>query len=145
MVVDAEAAVRAFINSRTGDLVGVGHPLRLGAYLNRLRSPGSGAYAYLTRVGGTPALTAEQPVDQARVSAAIYAPTKDIAAAAATAYATLLHALSLGGARTPMGEAVCLTVDNISGPLFIDDSESNHEQVRYLVDADFVLVDPAYV
>ncbi|MUN41403.1 hypothetical protein [Actinomadura litoris] len=145
MVVDAEAAVRAFINSRTGDLVGVGHPLQLGAFLNRQHSPGRGAYAYLTRVGGVPTLTVEQPVDQARISAAIYAPTKLIAARAATAYASLLHTLSLGGTRTPMGEAVCLTVDNISGPLLIDDSESNHEQFRYLVDADFLLADPALI
>lgn len=145
MVIDAEAAVRDFINSRTGDLVGVGHPLQLGAFLNRLRSPGKGAYAYLTRVGGTPALTAEQPIDQARISAAIYAPTKEIASAAANAYASVLHTLSLGGHRTPMGDAVCLVVDGISGPLLVDDTESNHEQVRYLADADFLLADPALV
>lgn len=145
MVVDAEAAVRAWINSRTADLVGVGHPLQLGAHLNRPRSPGRGAYAWLSRVGGTPGLTAETPVDLARISAAIYAPTKESAANAAVAYANALHALHVGAGRTVMGDAVCVAVDSISGPLWVDDSEGNHEQYRYLVDAEFALVDPAFV
>jgi hypothetical protein len=139
MVVDAEAAVRAWLNARD-DLVGPGNPIQVGAHLNRLRSPGRGAYAYLLRVGGVPALTAETPLDQARISATLYAPTKEVAAIAATAYARALHVLSLGGPPVPMGpEAVCHVVDNIAGPTAIDDHESNREQYRYVVDADFYL------
>jgi hypothetical protein len=139
VVVDAEAAVQAWLNSRT-DLVGQGNPIPLGARLNRQRSPGRGAYAYLLRIGGVPALTAENPFDQARVSATLYAPTKEAAAHAATAYANALHALHVGGPPVPMGpDAVCRAVDGITGPNAFDDHESNREQHRYVVDADFFL------
>jgi hypothetical protein len=138
VAVDAEGAVRDWVNSLQ-DLVGQGRPLQLGAHLGRLRSPGRGAYAYLLRVGGTPGLTAERPLDQARISATIFAPTKEIACAGAVAYANALE--TLDGRPTPMGPAVvCQTVDNITGPVATDEHESNREQYRYLVDADFVLV-----
>lgn len=138
MAVDAEGAVRDWINSRT-DLVGQGRPLQLGAHLGRLRSPGRGSYALLLRVGGTGALTAERPVDQARISATIYGTTKETAAQAAVAYANAVQ--ELDGRPTAMGPlVVCNTVDNLSGPLAIDDTDTNREQYRYVVDADFYLV-----
>ncbi|MFC9973542.1 hypothetical protein ACFVH6_21875 [Spirillospora sp. NPDC127200] len=136
MVVEAEGAIKAWLNARL-DLVGPGNPIQLGAHTGRLRSPGRGAYAYLLRIGGAAALTAENPVDQARVSATLFAPTKEVASRAAVAYANALHALA--GVPTPMGEAVCLVVDNITGPLGIDDHESTREQYRYVVDADYLL------
>jgi hypothetical protein len=139
VVVEAEGAVRAWLNARA-DLVGQGKPIQLGAHLTRLRSPGRGAYAYLLRVGGLPALTAERPVDQARISVTLYAPTKETAALAATAYASALHVLSLGGPPVPMGpNALCRVVDNITGPTAVDDHLSQREQHRYVVDADFFL------
>jgi hypothetical protein len=138
MAVDAEGAVQAWINSRTTDLVGLGNPLQLGAHFIRLRSPASGAYALLYRIGGGRAFTAERPWDQARISATIYAPTKETACRAAVAYVNALE--SVNGAAVVMGDAVCQVVDNITGPLAIDDSATGHEQHRYVVDADFYLV-----
>lgn len=141
MVVDAEAAVREWVNGPSG-LAGTGQPLSLGAHLKRLRSPGAGAYALLLRVGGVPALTQERPVDQARVSASIYGRTKEAAEAGARAYANALEALSLG-VRAVMGAAMCVAVDNISGPLAVDEHDTTREQYRYMVDADFYLTPAA--
>lgn len=141
MAVDAEGAVKDWVNGRT-DLVGKSGPIPLGAHLGRLRSPGSRAYVRLLRVGGTRALTAESPVDQARISATVYGTTKEVAAQAAVAYTNALEGLS--GAPTPMGPLViCHIVDNITGPLAIDDSDTTREQYRYLVDADFYLAPAA--
>jgi hypothetical protein len=137
MAVDAEGAVKAWIDSRTEDLVGLGNPLTHGAHFNKLRSPATGAYALLYRIGGGRAFTAERPWDQARISATIYAPTKEGACRAAVAYVNALE--SVNGASVRMGDAVCQVVDNITGPLAIDDSSTGHEQHRYIVDADFYL------
>jgi hypothetical protein len=138
MAVDAEGAVRAWVNGRT-DLVGEGRPLPLGAHLARLRSPAQGAYIRLLRVGGVRALTAETPFDQARISGTIYGTTKETAAQAAAAYATVLEGLQ--GDPVMMSPGVeCKVVDNITGPIALDDSDSGREQYRYLVDADFFLI-----
>lgn len=136
MAVDAEGAVRDWVNGRT-DLVGEGGPIHLGAHLGgRLRSPGRGAYVVLLRVGGARALTAEKPFDQARISATFYAPTKEIACVAATAYTTALEGVD--GAPVQMGPlVVCHVVDNISGPTALDDRADT--EYRYLVDAEFVM------
>ena len=139
MWVDAEGAVREWVNSRTVDLVGQGNPILLGAHLDRLRSPARGVYVWLLRVGGGQALTAERPADRARISASIYGLTKESAAAAAVAYANALEQLQ--GRPTPMGpSAVCLTVDSITGPLATDPAQVSEDRFRYLVDADFYLV-----
>lgn len=135
MAVDAEGAVKAWIDSLTTDLVGLGNPLQHGAHFNRLRSPATGAYALLYRVGGSRALTAERPYDLARISATIHGLTKETACRAAVAYVNALEAVN--GAPVVMGDAVCQVVDNITGPLAIDDSTTDREQYRYLVDADF--------
>jgi hypothetical protein len=85
---------------------------------------------------GTPAdLTAETPVGRARISATIYASTKQAAANAAVAYANLLE--SINGAPVKAGDYKILMVDNISGPIPIDDQLTTREEFRYLVDADF--------
>lgn len=138
MAVDAEGAVRDWINTQTTALVGVGNPLQLGAFLDRLRSPAKGAYALISRVGGSRSLTAERPFDLAMISASIYGTTKKDACDAAVAYVNALEALD--GHRTPMGETVvCQAVDNIFGPVAIDGSLTGEEQFRYLVDCEFHL------
>ena len=137
--VDAEGAVRDWINSLTEDLVGLGNPLQLGAHLDRLRSPARGCYAWLIRVGGSRSMTAERPFDLARISASVYGTTKKTAADAASAYVAALE--SLDGRRTALNEDVtCQTVDFITGPIAIDAHATGEEQYRYLIDADFHLV-----
>ena len=138
MAVDAEGAVKDWLNTRT-DLVGRGNPIALGAHLTLLRSPGKGAYAYLQVINGVRALTAERPVHAARVSAQFRGTTRETAAHAATAYATALEAMD--GVPTRMGPGVlCHTVADITGPLLpSDEHESNRERWAYVVDADFYL------
>ncbi|MDL4812818.1 hypothetical protein [Actinomadura opuntiae] len=137
MAVDAEGAVREWLNARA-DLVGPGRPIPLGAHLTYLRSPGKGTYAYLQVVAGSRALSAERPVHAARVSAMFHGTTRETSARAAVAYATALEALE--GFPTAMGAgAICHTVADISGPLATDEHESNREQFVYVVDADFYL------
>lgn len=132
MALDAEGIVKDWINSRS-DLVGPGKLLTRGAHLKRLRS--QGIYAYLVSVGTPGDLTAETPVGRARISATVYASTKKAAADAAAAYATVLE--SLNGAPEQAGDYKILVVDNISGPLPVDDQLTTREEFRYLVDADF--------
>lgn len=135
MAVDAEGIVKDWINSRS-DLVGPGKPLTRGAHLKNLRS--QGVYAYLITVGTPGDLTAETPIGRARISATIYASTKKAAADAAVAYATVLEGVN--GVPEPAhdeGNHKILIVDNMSGPLPIDDQLTTREEFRYLVDADF--------
>jgi len=138
MAVDAEGAVKDWLNSRN-DLVGRSNAIPLGAHLTLLRSPGSGAYAYLQVIGGTRALAAERPVHAARISAQFRGTTRETAMHAAVAYATALEALD--GVPTPMGPGVvCHTVADVSGPLLpTDEHESNRERWVVVVDADFYL------
>lgn len=138
MAVDAEGAVREWINSLTENLVGPGNPLQLGAHFERLRSPARGSYALLYRIGGGDALTAEHPYDQARISATIYGATKASACAAAVAYANAVKAVN--GRPVVMGDAVCQVVDNVAGPQALDRDGSGATEYRYLVDCDFFLV-----
>jgi hypothetical protein len=136
MALDGEGIVRSWINDSSG-LTGEGKPIRHGAHLKRLRSPGSGAYIRLLSIGAGPDLTAETPVSRVRLSATVYAGTKEASASAAVAYATVLEGMN--GAPVRMGDYRCLLVDAISGPLPIDDQDTTKEQFRYMVDADFYL------
>ena len=129
--VDAEAAVRDWINSLTATLVGAGRPLAQGAHLKRLRSAAGTCYALLSVVGGTTGLAPEAPHHRARISASIYGPTKEAAATAAVAYANTVAGLR--GAPQPMGAASCLCAADVTGPLYVIDID----EPRYLVDADF--------
>lgn len=133
----ATSAVRAWVNA-SGDLVGGGRPLALGAFVEPPRSPGVGAYALLSRVGRAGDLVAEETVDSPRISATILAGTYEAAEAAAVAYANAVDALR--GVRAAMGGTVCLVADNISGPLYVDLHRSTQEQYQWLVDADFYLI-----
>lgn len=135
--VTATACVLAWVNA---------HPtlkapgaLDLGAFDAQIRSPSRGAYLWLTRLDGTDALIAEEAADQARMAGVVFAATVTAAEAAAVAYANALAALS--GARTPMGDAICLVVDGITGPQLLDDGAGTHgELVAFQVDADFFLI-----
>jgi len=133
----AVAAVQAWINTHP-TLTGRGRPLEHGAFRGRVRSPSRGAYLMLTRIDSADALIAEDAADQARIAAVIYAATDEAAETAAVAYANALAALS--GTPTPMGDATCLVVDAITGPLFVDDRAGDGEQYAYAVDADFYLI-----
>ncbi|MEU9888010.1 hypothetical protein [Sphaerisporangium sp. NPDC051011] len=131
-VIVAVTAVRAWINS-LDSLVGKGLPLALGAFraADPPRSPGQGAYALLSQVGGSLELVAEEGIGRARISATIYAGTDEAAEAAAVAYLNTLEALT--GDPAPMGDiARCLVADDITGPVALPD-------LGYLIDADFYL------
>lgn len=137
--VDAEAVVRAWINSRTTTLVGQGKPLPLGCHLQLLRSPMSGAYAVLERIGGFDD-DGEAPIDHARVSFQVRASTKQAAAAAATAVANELRTY-LDGTPWPVvvdgATRYVRGVESITGPSFYPDGDED----RYIVDA-LILVTP---
>ncbi len=137
--VDAEAVIRAWINTRTATLVGAGLPLPLGCHLNRLRSPQAGAYCLLERIGGYDD-RGDAPIDTARVSFQVYASTKQAAALAATALANELRT-ALDGSQTPVvvdgATRRILAVDSITGPSFYPDGDED----RYVVDA-LILVTP---
>jgi hypothetical protein len=137
--VTAVAAVLAWVNDHP-TLTGEGNPLDQGAFRNQIRSPSRGAYLELARIDGADALTAEEGVDQARINGVVYAGTDEAAEAAAVAYANALSALS--GTHTPMGDdVICLVVDDIVGPQFIDDrAGSSGELYAYQVDASFFLI-----
>lgn len=132
MALDAEGILKDWINTRS-DLVGPGKPLTRGAFLKRIRS--QGVYAHLITVGTPNDLTAETSVGRARISATFYAATKKASSDAAVAYASILE--SLNGSPERAGDYRILIVDNISGPLPIDDQLTTREEFRYLVDADF--------
>jgi len=137
--VDAEAAVRAWINGNASLTGGATPPISQGAHLKRLDSV-RGVYVHLLLISTTTGLTAEVPIGCARISGTIYGGKKDTAEIGARAYANELWSLiRLGAFPVAMGSAVCRAVDNITGPLAIDDYETSHEQYRYLVDADFYL------
>jgi hypothetical protein len=133
--VDAEEALRSWVNGLTATLVGEGHPLAKGAHLHELRGAATACYALLSLVGGSPALSAENPDHRARISASIFGPTKEAATAAAVGYANAL--LTLDGRPTAMTGAVCLICDpdSITGPLWSPDRAGP----RLLVDADLYL------
>jgi len=128
---DVEGIFRTYINSLTDTLVGPGHPLTLGAHLHRLRSPARGCYAILTTVGTPVALDEEGTIGAGRISASIYSATsRENAAIAAVEYANMLNSLTI---TTPVvGNVRLMTVDAITGPLYVPDVDEE----RYLVDCD---------
>jgi hypothetical protein len=134
--VDAEGAIADWINRQTDDLVGVGHPLTKGAMLIRQRGAASVCYALITIVGGGTTGGAENPDQVARISAQIFGPSKEDAAAAAVAYANTVIA-RLNGSPYVLPTAVILGADpdSLSGPLWAPD----FDEPRYLVDIDFVV------
>lgn len=135
--VAAVTAVRVWVNAQSA-LVGPGKPIAQGAFRQQIRSTADGAYLTLSRVGGTGDLFAESPADRARISASIYAGTDEAAELAAVAYTNALEALS--GRPAVMGGSRCLVVDNIAGPLLVDNHDNDREQYHYVVDCDVYLI-----
>jgi hypothetical protein len=138
--VDAEGSVRSWINANPvlTDPADPARPLMRGAHLNRLDSVHT-SYAYLIGVGTTTGLLNEHPVMIARVSATIFAGTKALAERGARALANELGVLQLNATPVRMGDALCLLVDDITGPLPVDQTDTTREQYQYLVDADYYL------
>ncbi|MEV4287353.1 hypothetical protein AB0K40_17755 [Nonomuraea bangladeshensis] len=134
--VTAVTAVLAWVN--THPTLKMPGRLDLGAFRTQIRSPSRGAYLWVTRLDGTDALIAEEAADQARIAGVVFAATNEAAEAAAVAYANALDAVRT---RTPMGDAVCLVVDGITGPQMLDDQAGERgELYAYQVDADFFLI-----
>ena len=131
-MLDVEGIVTDWINSRA-DLVGNGKPIKRGAHLKRLRSEGT--YIQIMAIGTPASLTAESPTARARISGTLYASTKQAACNAAVAYVTVLEKLQ--GAVERAGDYKILIVDNITGPLPLDDQLTTREEFRYQVDADY--------
>lgn len=135
----AVTAVRAWLNSLTDTLVGPGRPISRGVYRQHPRSPADGAYILLSRIGRGGDLVAEDIVDSPRISAGVFAGTDEAAEIAAVAYCNTLGGVR--GAPAVMGDTRCLlVVDDIVGPLLVDNHDSDREQYQYLVDASFFIV-----
>lgn len=136
---DAEGCVRAWINANATLCGGTNPPLARGAHLKRQDSVRA-TYAHLLLISTSTGMTAEVPIQMARISATIYGGKKDTGERGARAYANELAALGTGG-KFPlaMGDATCQCVDMITGPFAPDDFEGSHEQYRYVVDATFYL------
>jgi hypothetical protein len=124
--VDAEAVMRDWVKTQTA-LIGTGNPLAGGAWLTPPRSTNT-AHAVLSRVGGGEDVGG-LPLDEARISASIWGPTKEAAAKAAVAYANALR--SLDGHKVTIGGVQITAADGITGPLYTPDNGLP----RYLVDA----------
>lgn len=141
MSLAAEAALRTWINGHSA-LVGDGNPLALGAYLRAQRSPGSGAYAVISRSSeGVTNIVAEadSAFSTARMQCLVFAGTEQSAEAAAAALRTLFETLT--GCPEPCGDGATIirVADNHLGPLFIQAGADNGEQYCFQVNADFVL------
>lgn len=133
----AEQAVRSWVNGLSGLSEGA---LPGGAYLQEQASPAAGAYAVLERAPrSSPGLTAEpSAVDNASITARIYAGTIEAAEVAASAYADAVRAIT--GNPVTMGDALCLVTDNLAGPAYVRAPATSGEEFCFAVSADFVLV-----
>jgi len=145
MTVQAEKAVRAWVNSRT-DMVGyppgAPGPLGHGAFLIGQKFPSGGAFAVISRANG-PAqqMVAEDTgeIDCAQVLAEIFGATQAAAETAAAAYATAVRGLT--GAPVAMGDSgvTCMVADNVTGPMDISVPPDQGELYLFHVTADFYL------
>lgn len=142
VVVDAERAVKDWINGQgaLADRNNPQAPLKGGAQFKRLDAVRS-TYAYVRLIANSTGELAEVPLQMARVSATVYGPTQELAMAGAAALANALWAVILAARfPVPMSRGIqCMKIDNVTGPLPIDDYETTREQFRYLVDADYYL------
>lgn len=126
--VDAVGAMRSWINSRTTTLVGVGHPLQMGAHLKLLTGAASASYAYLTLLPGTYLpLGAESPVIISRISAQVYGPSLEAVTFASVALADEICEGLKGNPQVvtlPSGAQVKLWVsDDLTGPSDLPDND----------------------
>lgn len=132
---DAAGAVRDWVNSLTGSLVGQGNPLPLGASLKQREGAASVAYGFLFELPGTGQWGgAEHPSMSALLSMQIYGPTRQAASEAAVAYCEALEPLHQGfRAYSPSGVEI-VGVASIDGPSWQPDGD----EPRYIVDAMFL-------
>ena len=123
--VDALAAMREWINSRTTTLVGPDKPLWLGAHLKKLSGGEPRAYAFIEeQFSLRSADSPESPDMQAVLAAQIYGGTREAATTAAVALAEEISTNLEGGPVTVAGVgAVLYAADDIQGPTWLPDGE----------------------
>lgn len=120
-----------WINAQTVTLVGRGNPLALGAHHAdaRLRSPGQGAYVYLSQIASVRD-PSQAGITVVTLSGSVYGMTEDNAYTGAIAYAAFLDQYT-DGADVRLDGVVLLCADDITGPTWVPDGG----EPRYLVDA----------
>ena len=135
--VDALAAARAWINSRTATLVGPGLPLQLGAHLRYVQGGEPATYAFLEEQlsyrsdGG-----AESPDMMAALSAQIYGGTRE---AVGTAARALAEEISTQLDGTPWlvdagSQSVALLAsDDIQGPSWFPDGDKPRMLLNFTI------------
>jgi hypothetical protein len=134
---DAVGAVKAWIDSRTATLTGVGNPLQKGAATKVLTTPA--CFAYLEETTAFQGGGAESPDTYAGIGAQVYGPTRESATLAATALAEELTAFMLAGrpATVTLNDgslAQLLTADDITGPSwFPDENDTPRLLVQFSV------------
>jgi len=142
VAVAAEAAIRAWINSRA-DLVGEGNPLSGGAYLLQQRSPEGVTYAVISRQseGVTNVVAEDGAVGSARIQCLVFAGTQDVAEAAGKALRAEFETLT--GCPEACGDTGVrvLVSDNWLGPFAIAPPPDSGEIYAYQVNADFLLTE----
>jgi len=131
--VDATGILKDWINTQTA-LVGPNNPLHLGAHLRLLRSPGQGAYALLSKVGGDDNWTAEGITSRARISASIFGYTEEQATVASIAYINTVNQIK--AVKPIVRNCKIQNVDGFTGPLVVPSTQG----VQYLVDVDLYLI-----
>jgi hypothetical protein len=131
-------AVCDWTNAQAG-LVGVGNPLEQGCFLAPPpRSPASGAWALVSRVGGGQPLVAEDTaVTTARMQWDVYCGDEVAGEAAATGIAAAVE--DLNGSPVPAGTVRILVSDNLSGPVYVPQPADASEPYLFQVQADLVL------
>lgn len=122
---DALGAMRAWINSRTATLVGLGNPLQLGAHLKYLEGGQPATYAFLEeQLSARAEDSPENPDMLALLSAQVYGGTREAATAGAVALAEELSTQLQGGPQTVTtgaGDVLVMYADDIQGPSWFPD------------------------
>lgn len=121
-------------------LVGVGQPLANGCFLQPPpRSPASGPWALVSRIGGGSPLVAEDTaVTTARMQWDVYCNDEVACEAAAAGIAAAVE--NLNGSPVPTGTGLLILVsDNLAGPVYVPQPADASEPYLFQVQADLVL------
>lgn len=140
-MIPAETTLRAWVNSKTGTLVGTGKPLAMGAFLRQQASPADGAYAVVHSISKPPQIVSEPDPGLATVSVAflVYSPAEEVAELAAAALTSEIELLSgLPQQAGATGYRV-MVADNIQGPLMVPQPADSGETYCFQLTADFTL------
>jgi hypothetical protein len=137
----AETAVRAWVNSKSGFLIGTGNPLSRGAYLRTQRSPADGCYAVIARSGGSSDMVAEQ---DSNLSAAVmlftvYGGTAEAAEIAACALASEIEELTGLPQQCGSTGIRILVADKLNGPSLALTPPDSGELYAFNLSAEFTL------